>query len=400
MPNPNHQLLYTGVFDPSPIGVSGPQLENDPPNISVSISVDGVPITPPKKKGVEELADGNETMDIKTTKLSKIITYKAIPEFGEKRLEKATTNFLKALPSQVKDIFHEQKVFDTPLIARNGDTLIGVEIEIERVEGSLLHSSLNVAHIGILWELVRGVWSNTKDDSLRNNGAEFITHVGMPAKDLPKALSLLKMYLGAMYSKFELNHRCGTHIHVNVRDFTVEQFINLCMLYILFENTFYSVSGNRWKNIFCVPIRASTSCMEQVFNVVNKPRPTYQDFRSVFKYFKKYMAFNLLPAGKGTKAGQSALGTIEFRHHKGSLDPNELIPWVQMILDIHQLAQQVSFKELQKEIFELNTVSNYVQFAKRVFTHIPGRLSNQDIMDDMFEGSAFIKELYIMSKGS
>lgn len=139
--------------------------------------------------------------------------------------------------------------------------------------------------------------------------------------------------------------------------------------------------------------------------VVHEPRPTTQQFRNAFSVFKKYMAFNLLPAGckfnnphLGNPHGVKTLGSVEFRHHQGTSDPAELVPWIQKLLDLHIGARTHSFNVLKKIIFNLNSVSNYVQFSHSIFSQwftFPA----EEIANDMSAGSSFIKELYLISKG-
>jgi hypothetical protein len=71
-----------------------------------------------------------------------------------------------------------------------------------------------------------------------------------------------------------------------------------------------------------------------------------------------------------------------------------------MILDIHRVAQEYSFPDLKEKVFNLNTDSKYIMFAESVFEGIPGQLPNEEIITDMYEGSAFMKELYVMAEGA
>lgn len=351
------------------------------------------------KKGAEALAypepeDGKLVMNIETTKINKIVKYIALPEavLDVSGMYAAYSHYLTERKADVP------RCRIPTIVGKNKDTLVGLELELEGMDTHTKFAGINSgASAEYLNGLVKKVWNITKDDSLRDQGAEWVSKVGLTAEHAGKALCLLKLHLDAYYSKLKLNYRCGTHVHVNVRDFTVEQLINMTMLYILFEDLFYKVSGERYKNIFCVPIRASTANVEQLFKLATVSRPTYQDFRDVFKHFTKYMAFNLLPAGRAT-AGSHVLGTVEFRHHKGESDPTVLTSWLQYILDIHQAAQEYTFKELSETIFNLNTASNYVAFARSVFNQ-PLPIKADELALDMYDGSGHIKELYIQAKG-
>lgn len=278
-----------------------------------------------------------------------------------------------------------------PIPAKYRDVKIGVEIELE-----------NMAAIGTVVKLLpdqgnfvtlvfERLWGRTIDNSLRNNGSEYITRLGMQAKHFPDALKVLQTWLQAYYPKNDPSGRCGVHVHLDVREFTAEQLLNLVMLYILFEGILYNLSGNRHKNIYCVPIRSSTSNIEDLFTIIHKPRQTTRKFYQIVSYYKKYMALNLLPIVK--------YGSVEFRHHHPTIDPKKLMSWLHILLNLHYAARQFKFEELKETIFELNTFSNYIAFAEAIFYPISLKVPNEALVDDMYEGSSFLKELYLISQG-
>jgi hypothetical protein len=295
---------------------------------------------------------------------------------------------------------------DTPQISRGKDTLVGIEIEVEKYGASVTYKKVGPSKKVLFDDLasnIHNVWKNEHDGSLRNHGMEFYTtpiageHVGI-------SLRMLEL-LFKFYANSEVNYRCGTHVHIDVREFTVAQLINFCILYILFEDTLYSIAGmERKKNIYCVPVRSSGGELEPLFHLLHVKNPTYKQLRSAIKKFKKYMAFNICPIGNYTKDEGAAppLGTIEFRHHEGCSDPLRLTQWVKILLALHTAAKTFTYEEIKDFIFEMNTRSNYLEFAAKVFgERITNKdWSNQDLVNDMYRGSLFVKELYISSKGS
>jgi hypothetical protein len=360
-----------------------------------------------KVKVEPEVDDSSTQMDIKTTTLEKVFskaypaaaTLKAIP------VDSVYKVFVEYCKTQIKKV--KPMSFRYPEITQNGDVHVGIEVELENYQ-----STGNDA-FHELRGFLESVWECKTDPSLRNEGREFVTRPGIKASQVPKALAILRMWLELVCSQdVQFTYRTSTHIHISVRDFTVEEFINFTVLYLLFEDSLYRFSGNRYKNIFCVPLRASSSSVERLFNLVHKPRPTYDNLRSVFRHFKKYMAFNLLPAGV-TKAnplpgawsdgpgntGVKCIGTVEFRHHEGENDPYKLIPWLQKILDLHHSARTRSFKDLWRIVKNLNSISNYMQFHADVFTE-GFTYKPEEIAQDMYEGSGFLKELFLISKGT
>ena len=341
-------------------------------------------------------------MDVNKTTLRRIFDYKPLKAKNGDKINESYEHLVQL--AGALDVKIPRPV-SSPII-RNKNTFVGVEIEIENTQTSYISQALGSSEAlhAVQNCLFSGnaAWVHTHDDSLRNNGSEYITQIGLQAKDLPVALQTLELYLRMIHQKAQVNHRCGTHVHVDVADLTIGQFTNLVMIYTIFEDLFYRVSGDRYKNIYCVPVRASGGMLEPLFKVVliNK-RPTYDQFRAVFSTFKKYMAFNMLPVGVNTPHHNRPLGTVEFRHHRGSSNPSELSLWVQLILDIHKAAQILSLEEIKELIFGLNSRANYYEFAAKVFGTAPSffNYSRQDLMTDMYEGSAFLKEVYLNAKG-
>lgn len=358
-----------------------------------------IPAIEPKFRKVDPVQPDDElVMQINKTTINKIIKYDPVDDLT------LTPNSLKVLGDVLKAYVPAGSgymVFPKETInKRDADVRVGIEIEIENV--AVEHPPGYDSVTPTMTMLKEQRWNITGDASLRNNGYEYVSKAGLQAKDFSETLCLLKTYFNIYAPKNDLNYRCGTHVHIDVQSFTVEQLINLCFLYILFEDTFYHLSGNRYKNHFCVPIRSSGSNIEYLFALLHKDNPTYGNFRAVFSKFKKYMAFNLLPVGRIPKphlGGEApkAIGTVEFRHHKGETDHVVLVRWLQAILDIHNMARSVSFSDLRDLVFDLNSVSNYTEFALSVFTNrLP--VKPEELITDMYQGSAFLKELYIMSK--
>jgi hypothetical protein len=330
--------------------------------------------------GVEKESKPEEPMDINKKKVREVI---------------ATAQYDPSTYPNVDYCFDQMKITPKcklPVIAKSPDVCVGIELEVENVvwnpgAGSGLNSNL-----------FNHVWAIVEDASLRNHGREFVSRVGIKAKDIPKALEMFRTYMEtATNGKSEATYRCGTHVHIDVRELTIGQYINMLSLYILFEDYFYFLAGEgRKDNIFCVPINGSECGVSGLYSLVRKDKPTPKDFKKLFSRFSKYMAYNLRPTGFVGNPGRpvTPIGTVEFRHHEGCSDTVRLSNWVQAIVDLYHTAQQFSCHELLDLIFNLNSISTYKEFSASVFTNsIP--LTNQQLEDCMYQGSRHIKELYL-----
>lgn len=217
-------------------------------------------------------------------------------------------------------------------------TLVGIEVEVENMKNF-------VPEMPVYWQV-------KNDSSLRNSGLEF-TSIPLRSNQVEHALDyLIKQITSTNVPVF--SNRCSVHVHLNVRDFTINQLINLVIIYSLFEKHFFHIAGTkRESNIFCVPLYKT----EPSFKLSN--------IRSALSSWHKYNALNL-----GTTIGSNnlpAYGTVEFRHLYGTLDKNILMDWINQILCVRKEALTWETKDLLAFVQTLNTTSEYVQFYQKVF---------------------------------
>ena len=159
----------------------------------------------------------------------------------------------------------------------------------------------------------------TDDNSLRNNGKEFITKP-LPLEKIVQAHAYIFNGTSVAFENMDdvCTDRCSTHIHVNFSDVDEEKVRQFIRLYCLIEPLFFNVVGeSRKNNIYCVPI-ASTNLLRQVLT-------KHLDYLA--ETWHKYAAFNVKPL--------SNLGTIEFRHFEATMDTAKLSRWLHMIANLY-----------------------------------------------------------------
>lgn len=209
---------------------------------------------------------------------------------------------------------------DKSIYAKSGrlssDSFIGLELELEGFSPEDIDASL----------LDRFFWNVSYDESLRN-GVEL--KFGRPLKEanVDKALSNLEDALVALKESnyhIELSKRTSTHVHVDIRDLSVRDIKQFIFVYTLIEPFFFSqVSPERLKNNYCKPIVGST------FHGLVKELMSLNDSNfvsSLSNNCEKYSAFNIRTV--------SYFGSIEFRHHQGTVDINKLYHWINLILQL------------------------------------------------------------------
>lgn len=219
----------------------------------------------------------------------------------------------------------------------NPNVLLGVEIEVENIK-----NEVDLNHY----------WNCVEDNSLRNYGHEFVSRP-LRARSIPYAIEHLKQ---ALYYNNDpiFSNRTSVHVHLNVRDFTIERLQVFLLLYCVFEKHFFNIAGTRRENnIFCIPLWKS----EQPIHLNCWPTDLQK--------WNKYNALNLgCILGNGINTN---LGTIEFRHLYGTLDTDILYPWIDSIIHLRDFSRLLPLYILVEKIKNLNTTSEYISLYKQVF---------------------------------
>lgn len=279
-------------------------------------------------------------------------------------------------------------------IAKNGfkannllvdnNTFIGVEVEVERIlrEDGLMPLNLD----GDVC-----LWKNVVDNSLRNNGREFVS-IPMKGETVEFAIHTLKEHLTKDKTciAHEYTDRTSIHVHMNAMDLTPEQYINMVLAYILVEPILYEyVGGDRAKNIFCVPITESdmTGTLSYIIEAYekNKIASMIQNLGG----WQKYTGLNLLPT--------THYGTIEFRHLIGTDDYTLIYGWINLILSLKKFATNITYEKLKATILEINTTSEYANLMHQIFGDLIAKLPVHDLQMTLENTSIFIKDVYSYS---
>lgn len=213
--------------------------------------------------------------------------------------------------------------------------LVGIEVEIENCPE---------------YFVLPYYWSTIEDNSLRNNGREYVS-IPMRAYQVPYALDHLFHYVSSYNPKFDFSPRTSIHVHLNVRDLTWEQVKTLTLLYAIFEKHFFHIAGTkREESIFCVPLYKTA----QLDHLMLLDHPI-----AVAENWNKYNAINLQPIAK--------YGTVEFRHLYGTDNKQVIINWINNILSLRKVCVKLSLDELLEKIKQLNTTSEYIALYSEIF---------------------------------
>lgn len=226
----------------------------------------------------------------------------------------------------------------------DSDTFIGIEIEVERIASSVHHVlTPEQKYPGL------DLWQQTGDNSLKEQGVEFVSRP-LKGRMIEVALNALNNFLVKENPAHNFSSRCGTHIHVDFREMTMEEVIKFVLLYSLVEGAFYHFAGkDRIGNAFCVPITHAPfkQHLPEIYHAYK-----HEDLAQVIDYitrWSKYTGLNLRPL--------SNLGTVEFRHYGGTADITFLIGQINSILNIRKRAKEMSMEQVIHLIKTINTSS-------------------------------------------
>lgn len=199
------------------------------------------------------------------------------------------------------------------------NALVGLELELENISPN---SELRY-------------WNWVRDDSLRGPfRSEFVMKFPLCGQDLINALEEINTYIiDSGQAEKEISSRNSVHVHMDVRDLTSTQLMNLVEMYTSVEKVLYKyLDSSRENNEYCIPIYKSLSQKEQYTSLVEHIK-VYQDEHSLgitSDLFCKYSGLNLAPI--------SRQGSIEFRMHHGEWRTEKILNWVNILLSLKKKA--------------------------------------------------------------
>tara|TARA_R110000787_G_scaffold95809_1_gene198985 strand:- start:7385 stop:8230 length:846 start_codon:yes stop_codon:yes gene_type:complete len=147
----------------------------------------------------------------------------------------------------------------------------------------------------------------------------------------------------------DVNRTCGLHVHVGARDWGVKEFKNLAKRYAKFESAIDTIMPNSRRlsnNSYCRSnANYRDSSLELVFAEINKCKTARDVLQKV--QGGRYYKLNLESFWKH--------GTVEFRHHSGTICPAKIENWVMVCMGMTKLADT----NRSVKITEGDTTSTY-----------------------------------------
>ncbi|SFH23270.1 Putative amidoligase enzyme [Desulfotomaculum arcticum] len=204
----------------------------------------------------------------------------------------------------------------------NESRTFGVEIEFFGITAPKALAALNEAGINVHhetynhttrrhWKLIYDVSVNNKGTGLTRGGHELVSPI-LKGREGLKELKAVMNALGKAGAK--VDRTCGLHVHHDVTDYQVENFVNLYAIYYKFENYMDAIlppsrrgNGNRYCRGFnAEELKALLAA--KTLNDIN--RVMFNRYKKL--NFQAYYRHN----------------TIEFRQHGGTHEAEKAVNWV------------------------------------------------------------------------
>ncbi|MCJ1469795.1 hypothetical protein MMC07_008437 [Pseudocyphellaria aurata] len=192
-------------------------------------------------------------------------------------------------------------------------------------------------------------WTVSFDGTIRADGCENCRAIELKSPALeysPFGLKQVTEVVELLGFEFDLfvNQSCGLHVHVGneTRGFSMETLKTFASLITVFEKQLNSLHPpDRLQNQYAKPLRSAflkdalprdklliIDDLEDMTDLIWRFHPVRDD-----GHRDKYMAFNFWNLRK-----DQAFQTIEFRQHRGTVDPNEIANWVRVVCSLVRMS--------------------------------------------------------------
>lgn len=223
-----------------------------------------------------------------------------------------------------------------PMTTKTFDKQFGVEMECYNVTKATLKAKLTAAGIncGEASRSARGntYWKITNDGSIRGtNGFELVSPILQGQAGLYELMKVCKV-LNQCAAK--VNQSCGMHIHINARNFTLEQWKRIYINYARLESLidgWMAHSRRRNTNSYCKGftrirnfesmVHTATS-LEAIASIMNNDR-----------YWKV------------NPKSYSVHNTCEFRQHAGTTNYIKIATWIRFLSNLVDYSENHTVNE-------------------------------------------------------
>lgn len=174
------------------------------------------------------------------------------------------------------------------------------------------------------------MWSKIHEGSLRGDaGYEYILSQPLAGQELMESLYALEAAITKQGIVPDVNIRTSTHVHINVRNFTLEQITNMLCTAISVECLLMNYVGKERENSsYAIPFSRRSVELQHIARLAALRKETSamllkNTLAGVVRQMCKYSSVNL--------SNLLTLGTIEFRMRGGCFRTAETLEWINII---------------------------------------------------------------------
>lgn len=260
----------------------------------------------------------------------------------------------------------------------------GCEIEVEKTP------NFDSISNELIKNLAKGVGCSVVHDGSLNNGLEFVTR---PAQGADLATLLRKVTRELQTNNVCIRKTCGLHVHIGARHLSHAQVRQVAKFYLIFEDLIFDMlPKSRRNNRYCIRMSKAHKITEFYEPkkldclVYGREQESYSNKRDKYDS-RRYSALNL--------HSYFYRGTIEFRHHSGSINYTKIKNWINILHLLVSKGLETSdgqIKKLRKETktkrreYFLNKVLNKElaeYYTKRVNKFKTSETDDEDYRTEM-----------------
>lgn len=171
-------------------------------------------------------------------------------------------------------------------------------------------------------------WRATTDGSLRGHAIEYVSNGPINPDRIDQHLDTLQNILKENKIKIANSFRAGVHVHINVREMTLDEIANYALLYYIFEEPLVRYCGpNREGNLFCLRLQDAETPIEFLFQALRQ-----KNFRLLDTDLIRYSSLNF--------AAIARHGSLEFRALETTSDFSKISLWAKILFNMREFAKK------------------------------------------------------------
>jgi hypothetical protein len=234
----------------------------------------------------------------------------------------------------------------------------GVEIEYVGASRTAIISALKDIRVKCVSEnynhSTRRHWKIVRDASIRHYDGNCGELVSPPLYG-KRGLNRLRKVVEAIAAiGATVNDSCGLHVHVDARDLSPNQIIAVSQRYGMFEHRLDKFMAPERRNTDWAK-RVGKNYHADIIRHIKFSSEIGQSFSRALSEIDRYRKVNI--------TSFSRHGTIEFRQHEGTVDPDRILNWVQFCTNF--------VEEVYNNVPRNNTVELASKLNRSIFHNIP-----------------------------